>query len=485
MEKRMKRRPGLAALFWRYLLTTGTVMALLAVLWWGALTWLMRCGFVYPASTAANGLEVVMPALENGSLAPEQLPYYYRWAVFDEGGELLRSGPMSERRLEYARQALTGDLSPKGVFYAQYHKVARLPDGTDCVLQYDYSMPYGTAGLQRRMPEFQTCASLLLVAAWLVAGAAATSHFAGLLRRDADLLTDAARTITDRRLDLSFAAHARVREFDETLQAMETLRVSLAESLKEQWAMEQQRSLELAALPHDLKTPLSIVSGNAEVLAEDALTAAQRQNVEAILRGSQRLEDYVAQLRTMTATGPESEGANEAVEIRQLAEGWQSAGRGLCAAKQIAFRCGDVPAGSVTVHRVSLDRAVGNLLDNAVRYTPHGGEISLTLHAADGRLSVAVEDSGPVFPPRRWPRATSPFSPATPAAPKAATWDSAFISPPGSPAAAAGNCAFPTPAAAAGRNFSCLSAETQALPLPQREGAGPFLCWNARASMVK
>lgn len=29
----MKRRPGLAALFWRYLLTTGTVMVLLAVLW--------------------------------------------------------------------------------------------------------------------------------------------------------------------------------------------------------------------------------------------------------------------------------------------------------------------------------------------------------------------------------------------------------------------------------------------------------------------
>ena len=63
MEKRMKRRPGLAALFWRYLLTTGTVMVLLAVLWWGALTGFMRCGFVYPASTAANGLEVVVPAL--------------------------------------------------------------------------------------------------------------------------------------------------------------------------------------------------------------------------------------------------------------------------------------------------------------------------------------------------------------------------------------------------------------------------------------
>ena len=409
MEKRMKRRPGLAALFWRYLLTAGTVMAFLAVLWWGALTWLMRCGFVYPASTAANGLEVVVPALENGSLAPEQLPYYYRWAVFDEGGELLRSGPMSERSLEYARQALAGGLSPKGVFYTQYHKVARLPDGTGCVVQYDYSMPYGTAALQRRMPEFQTCALLLLLAAWLIAGAAATRHFAGLLRRDAALLTGAARTITDQRLDLPFAAHARVQEFDETLQAMETLRASLAASLQEQWAMEQQRSLELAALTHDLKTPLSIVSGNAELLAEDALTAAQRQNVEAILRGALRLEDYVAQLRTMAASGPEGGGRKETVELRLLAEGWQSAGQGLCAAKQIAFHCVGAPAGSVTVHRVSLDRAVGNLLDNAVRYTPRGGEISLTLHAAGGRLSVAVEDSGPGFSAGALAKGDQPF----------------------------------------------------------------------------
>lgn len=369
----------------------------------------MRCGFVYPASTAANGLEVVVPALENGSLAPEQLPYYYRWAVFDEGGELLRSGPMSERRLEYARQALAGDLSPKGVFYTQYHKVARLPDGTGCVVQYDYSMPYGTAALQRRMPEFQTCALLLLLAAWLIAGAAATRHFAGLLRRDAALLTGAAHTITERRLDLPFAVHARVQEFDETLQAMETLRASLAASLKEQWAMEQQRSLELAALTHDLKTPLSIVSGNAELLAEDALTAAQRQNVEAILRGALRLEDYVAQLRTMAASGPEGGGRKETVELRLLAEGWQSAGQGLCAAKQIAFHCVGAPAGSVTVHRVSLDRAVGNLLDNAVRYTPRGGEISLTLHTAGGRLSVAVEDSGPGFSAGALAKGDQPF----------------------------------------------------------------------------
>ena len=52
--------------------------------------------------------------------------------------------------------------------------------------------------------------------------------------------------------------------------------------------------LELAALTHDLKTPLSVISGNAELLGEDALTPGQRESVDAIFRSALRLQDYVA-----------------------------------------------------------------------------------------------------------------------------------------------------------------------------------------------
>ena len=53
MGKRMRRRTGLTALFWRYLLVTGGAVVLLAVLWWGGLSALLRSGFVLPAGTAA------------------------------------------------------------------------------------------------------------------------------------------------------------------------------------------------------------------------------------------------------------------------------------------------------------------------------------------------------------------------------------------------------------------------------------------------
>lgn len=397
MEKRIKKPAGLTALFWRYLLTTGAVIILLAILWWFWMIVMMRNGIVYPANTAANGVETVVQALSAGELDTADIPYCYRWAIFDAGGRVQDPGNMDQRHLDYAKAALAGEPDPQGILYSQYHRLTRMPDGTTCVIQYDYSMPYGSETLQGRLPEFQTCAAIILLLSWLAAGAISTHHFAGLLRRDAALLTGATETIAQQRLDTPLTGKARVREFGETLSAMEQMRLSLAQSLERQWAMEQQRRLEMAALTHDLKTPLTIISGNAELLAEDELSAGQREMADTILHSALRLQDYVAQLRAMTAEGAEADQKKETASLEDLVGGWRGIGQSLCAAKQIRFQCPSVPKLKLSVYRASLDRAVSNLLDNAVRYTPAGGEISLTAFRGGDRLTIAVEDTGPGF----------------------------------------------------------------------------------------
>jgi len=190
---------------------------------------------------------------------------------------------------------------------------------------------------------------------------------------------------------------ARVREFGATLKAMDDLRQNLAESLESQWGMEQQRRLELAALTHDLKTPLSVISGNAELLGEDALTEGQRESVDAIFRSALRLQDYVAQLRAITGSEAALSREKERVSLPTLAEGWREVGQSLCGAKPAAFRCPDVPKLELAVYRGDLDRAVSNLLDNAARYTPAGGTVTLSVTADGETLTIAVEDTGPGF----------------------------------------------------------------------------------------
>ena len=396
MERQIRCPAGLTALFWRYLLTTGAVILALAVLWWLGMSILIQMQFVYPASTAADGVDDLVYELEAGAITPEEIPYYYRWAVFDRSRQVMDPGNMNRRQLSYAESALAGDSIRHGIFYAQYHRMVELPTGETCVVQYDYSMPYGLESLQTHLPEFQTCAILVLLGSWMLTGILLTKHFAGLLRRDAALLTTAAQTIARQRLDTPLEGRARVREFGQTLAAMEQLRVSLAQSLESQWAMEQQRQLELAALTHDLKTPLTVISGNAELLQEDQLEPAQQEMVDAILRSAVRLQEYTAQLRAMTLPDAAPE-AKESVTLDALAESWKEIGQSLCAGKQIDFVCDPVPAVEAEVYRASLDRAVSNLLDNAARYTPPGGQISLAVSAEQNSIAIAVEDTGPGF----------------------------------------------------------------------------------------
>ena len=422
----MRRRTGLTALFWRYLLVTGGAVVLLAVLWWGGLSALLRSGFVLPAGTAAGQADGLVRALEAGELTPAELPHYYRWATFDGSAQVVGQRGMDGRRLGYARAALEGDRTLHGFPYQQYHRSAQLPDGTVCLLQFDYSMPYGSPALQESLPEFQTCATAVLLAAWLAAGALSTRHFAGRLRRDAALLTAATGAIAARRLDVPLDGGARVRELGESLAAMEQLRQALARSLSEQWAMEQERTQADLGLVQPVKVGLlgkkkgyaptpEAISGvvdmiRAELLEEDALSPAQRERVDAILRSAGRIRDYMEQLRALTATGgPAEAGGRATAELSALAEGWAAAGRGLCAPRGLRFSL-DCPASRpCTLFRSELDRAVLNLLDNAARFTPEGGAVRLSAYVEEAVLTVAVEDSGPGFSPEALARAGRGF----------------------------------------------------------------------------
>ena len=57
------------------------------------------------------------------------------------------------------------------------------------------------------------------------------------------------------------------------------MRDALRESLEKQWKTEQEKKQQMSALAHDIKTPLTIVRGNAELLSETELTTEQKNNI--------------------------------------------------------------------------------------------------------------------------------------------------------------------------------------------------------------
>ena len=148
-------------------------------------------------------------------------------------------------------------------------------------------------------------ADCILLGILLLVGAVVWStHRTGrFLTRETEKLTAAAQAVARKELDSAVFSGAKVREYESALQALQTMGDALTGSLQKQWAMEQRQREQIIQLSHKLKTPLTIIEGNAELLAEDdGLTAEQKAQVESILQGAEQTRTYLGKIRAEVQT---------------------------------------------------------------------------------------------------------------------------------------------------------------------------------------
>ena len=187
--------------------------------------------------------------------------------------------------------------------YTQYYMMSKLQDGTVCLLQFDYAVPYADPALRGVLPDMQTVHSILGILLLVGAVVWSTHRTGRFLTRETEKLTAAAQAVARKELDSAVFSGAKVREYESTLQALQTMGDALTGSLQKQWAMEQRQREQIIQLSHKLKTPLTIVEGNAELLAEDdGLTAEQKAQVESILQGAEQTRTYLGKIRAEVQT---------------------------------------------------------------------------------------------------------------------------------------------------------------------------------------
>jgi two-component system OmpR family sensor kinase len=158
----------------------------------------------------------------------------------------------------------------------------------------------------------------------------------------------------------------------------------------------------VADAAHELRTPLAALQLQVQ-LAERAQSEAERAEALADLKcGLARATHMVAQLLTLARQGPEAEGrkSRDAVDLAELAALAIAELLPLAEAKGIDLGAGELAAGAVLQgDREALRSLLYNLVDNAIRYTPAGGQVNVSLGRDGPDLLLEVADSGPGIPP--------------------------------------------------------------------------------------
>jgi len=165
-------------------------------------------------------------------------------------------------------------------------------------------------------------------------------------------------------------------------------------------AMTNQRAF-VADAAHELRTPLAALQLQLQ-LTERAESEDERRAALADLRlGLRRATRVVQQLLTLARQSPEggSAAVRTEVDLVELAGLVIAEQQPLAEARGIDLGADVLEAGTLASgEREALRTLLGNLVDNAIRYTPTGGKVDVSVLAGDGRAWLEVTDSGPGIP---------------------------------------------------------------------------------------
>jgi PAS domain S-box-containing protein len=181
------------------------------------------------------------------------------------------------------------------------------------------------------------------------------------------------------------------------------LELALKRQVEELEELDRIRTEFVATVSHELRTPLTSIIGEVELLTDGErgeLTDCQASGVGVIGRNSERLLALINDLLTLNHIEHRALHLNhEPIQVATFVNGVREQVQPSADAKALRFRLACArDAGTVMADRAQLDRALVNLLTNAVKFTPAGGTVTLEARRDGSDLLLVVADTGVGIP---------------------------------------------------------------------------------------
>ncbi|NGZ76790.1 HAMP domain-containing sensor histidine kinase [Saccharibacillus alkalitolerans] len=210
--------------------------------------------------------------------------------------------------------------------------------------------------------------------------------------------------------DLDFRVGVRGRdEFGRIGEAFEKMRGGLERGSREMWRVAEERKRLNAAFSHDLRTPLAVLKGRIDLLAdfypsgqmdrEETLSA-----ISSLRRNAERLERYVSSMSSLQKL-EDLEAVPGAVELTELADDLRETADTLRGSRTLDF--GPVLPAVLSLDAGLVAQVFENLIANAQRFAAEA--VTVRFDQTEDSLRISVVDDGPGFSPEALRRACEPY----------------------------------------------------------------------------
>ena len=390
----MKKTTSLKASFWKFLCMLligliGAVAIPFSLISAGTSTGLIT--YADYSERCTKDLAPVIAATPD--LSDVQLPMGCKYLVLDKNYQVTETtleGDDLDRAMEYA---ISGKINSN--LNKQYLFVTRKNEYV--VLQYYIGSQFTNEWLYEHFPSPEILLYIFIAINCIAVCVILTAKFAKNMRTQLSPLFEATAEVSKQNLDFE-VGHAKIKEFEDVLASFSDMKDNLKISLERQWKTEQTQKEQIAALAHDLKTPLTVIQGNADLLTETNLDDEQRLYAGYVVESSGQMQSYIQTLIDISRAAVGYQLHIESIDLPAFMQHLFGYMESLCRTKEIRLQMNTVSLPQMLkFDRVLIERAIMNVISNGLDYSPQGGTLYVDVQSNNGFVEISVTDEGTGF----------------------------------------------------------------------------------------
>jgi signal transduction histidine kinase len=266
------------------------------------------------------------------------------------------------------------------------------------IINYPLTMQFKSDLLRNVFPNAELVVIFLFLLQLITIIVLWSNRFAKKVNIELQSLLETTEKIQEQNLDFN-VGNSNIEEIGMVLNGIDKMKNFLKIALEEQWLLEKQKREQISALAHDIKTPLTIVKGNAQLLKETELSKEQENYCNYIEESSDQMDEYIQKLLIYTKKEIDIEHPNENVKVIKVLNSLERQSEALSKTKKIniVWKIDVEDNLYIKGFENELERAIMNIIKNAFDFSPNGSTIAIYGASDNYELTIQVVDQGNGF----------------------------------------------------------------------------------------
>ena len=350
---------------------------------------LVNYKIIYPANHAEVNLYKVEEMLKKDNFSPNDIPYYYDYKYYKNGQEIKNT--IDHKYQNYVKNAEDiGISSTNSIINTKYFKKLTY-ENKDLVLVYQVSPIFASEKLYRKIKNVELSYLLSSFVIWLIGFTYLIKKTQKIIKSEINLIAASNENIKNMNLDYDRKS-SKYTEIQSVLDSLDIMAIDLKKSLHDQWQTEKNQKDLIESITHDIRTPLTLIKGNAELIKENQCDF-QKEYIDGIEIGLRRLNVYIEKLNNFSKnTYPNFE-----VVDKDVVNYWILIAKTISINETTSLIIVSKETSDIKLDKEQIATAIQNIVINACEHNNKKGNIYLSLENHNNTYTIKIKDEGPGF----------------------------------------------------------------------------------------